>query len=116
MCQEVNGIGILNDDGGGFHPRRIPQSGARPDHPSSMGGAVGPAVVGAVSNARGLGMLPPWRANPAAIRQQIRETRALTSKPFGANLVLEFPREKRLEPVWKKAFASFRSSGETRPH
>jgi NAD(P)H-dependent flavin oxidoreductase YrpB (nitropropane dioxygenase family) len=62
-----------------------------------MGGAVGPTIAAAVSNAGGLGMLAPWRAKPAAIRQQIRETCALTSKPFGVNLVLEFPQEERLE-------------------
>ena len=31
------------------------------------------------------------------MRQQIRETRALTSRPFGVNLVIEFPQEERLE-------------------
>jgi NAD(P)H-dependent flavin oxidoreductase YrpB (nitropropane dioxygenase family) len=61
-----------------------------------MGGAVGPALASAVSNAGGLGMLTPWRANVDAVRQQIRETRALTSRPFGVNLVLEFPQQERL--------------------
>jgi NAD(P)H-dependent flavin oxidoreductase YrpB (nitropropane dioxygenase family) len=41
-------------------------------------------------------MLTPWRANVDAVRQQIRETRALTSRPFGVNLVLEFPQQERL--------------------
>ena len=61
-----------------------------------MGGAVGPALASAVSNAGGLGMLTPWRANVDDVRQQIRETRALTSRPFGVNLVLEFPQQERL--------------------
>ncbi|HEV2549398.1 MAG TPA: nitronate monooxygenase [Stellaceae bacterium] len=61
-----------------------------------MGGAVGPRMAAAVSNAGGLGMLVPWRAKPETVRQQIRETRALTSRPFGVNLVIEFPQEERL--------------------
>src|SRR5258708_6401233 len=44
-----------------------------------MGGAVGPALASAVSNTGGLGML------------------ALTSKPFGVNLNLEFPQDERLD-------------------
>ena len=62
-----------------------------------MGGAVGPPLAAAVSNAGGLGMLVPWRADLATVRRQIRETRALTAKPFGVNLNLEFPQEERLE-------------------
>jgi len=61
-----------------------------------MGGAVGPALAAAVSNAGGLGMLAPWRAAVDLVRRQIRETRALTSRPFGVNLNLEFPQEERL--------------------
>jgi NAD(P)H-dependent flavin oxidoreductase YrpB (nitropropane dioxygenase family) len=61
-----------------------------------MGGAVGPQLAAAVSNAGGLGMLVLWRADLATVRQQIRQTRALTSKPFGVNLNLEFPQEERL--------------------
>ena len=60
------------------------------------GHIVGPALAAAVSNAGGLGMLVLWRASPEAIRQQIRETRSLTSKPFGVNLNLNFPQEERL--------------------
>ena len=61
-----------------------------------MGGAVGPPLAAAVSNAGGLGMLVPWRAGIDVVRRQIRETRTLTSRPFGVNLVLEFPQEERL--------------------
>ena len=42
-------------------------------------------------------MLALWYADPEALRKQIRETRALTSKPFGVNLNLEFPQDERLE-------------------
>jgi nitronate monooxygenase len=62
-----------------------------------MGGAVGPALAAAVSNAGGLGMLVLWRADLDTMRKQIRETRLLTTKPFGVNLNLEFPQEERLD-------------------
>jgi NAD(P)H-dependent flavin oxidoreductase YrpB (nitropropane dioxygenase family) len=42
-------------------------------------------------------MLALWYADPEALRKQIRKTRALTSKPFGVNLNLEFPQDERLE-------------------
>src|SRR3954453_907551 len=61
-----------------------------------MGGAVGPALAAAVCNAGGLGMLVLWRADADTMRRQIREMRALTSRPFGVNLVLDFPQEERL--------------------
>jgi NAD(P)H-dependent flavin oxidoreductase YrpB (nitropropane dioxygenase family) len=61
-----------------------------------MGGAVGPALAAAVSNAGGLGTLALWAADIPTLRQQVRETRALTAKPFAVNLVLEFPQEERL--------------------
>jgi NAD(P)H-dependent flavin oxidoreductase YrpB (nitropropane dioxygenase family) len=61
-----------------------------------MGGAVGPRLAAAVSDVGALGMLVPWRADLDTVRQQIREIRALTSRPFGVNLNLEFPQEERL--------------------
>ncbi len=61
-----------------------------------MGGAVGPALAAAVSNAGGLGTLVLWRANAEEMRRQIAEVRALTSRPFGVNLNLDFPQEERL--------------------
>jgi nitronate monooxygenase len=62
-----------------------------------MGGAVGPALAAAVSNAGGLGTLALWAAGIDTLRRHIRETQALTSKPFAVNLNLEFPQEERLE-------------------
>ena len=61
-----------------------------------MAGAVGPAIAAAVSNAGGLGMLAPWRLESVALRQLIRDMKALTSRPFAVNLNLEFPQEDRL--------------------
>jgi NAD(P)H-dependent flavin oxidoreductase YrpB (nitropropane dioxygenase family) len=62
-----------------------------------MGGAVGPALAAAVSNAGGLGTLALWGADVDTLRRQVRETQALTTKPFAINLNLEFPQEERLE-------------------
>jgi NAD(P)H-dependent flavin oxidoreductase YrpB (nitropropane dioxygenase family) len=42
-------------------------------------------------------MLALWRADAETMRKQIRETRALTAKPFGVNLNLEFPQDERLD-------------------
>ena len=61
-----------------------------------MGGAVTPALAAAVSNAGALGMLVLWRADADTMRRQIREMRALTARPFGVNLNLDFPQEERL--------------------
>jgi nitronate monooxygenase len=41
-----------------------------------MGGAVGPGLAAAVSNAGRLGMLVPWRADFDTVRRTIRETRS----------------------------------------
>ncbi|MGH6985577.1 MAG: NAD(P)H-dependent flavin oxidoreductase [Caulobacteraceae bacterium] len=70
------------------------------DHPviqAPMGGATSPALAAAVSEAGGLGMLAlSWTPIEKA-QEEIRATRALTSRPFGINLVLAFPQEERLE-------------------
>jgi nitronate monooxygenase len=61
-----------------------------------MGGAVGPKLAAAVSNAGGLGMLPlTWAADAGVIR----ETQELTSRPFGGNLVLEWDQHERLDAM-----------------
>lgn len=61
-----------------------------------IGGASSPALAAAVSNAGGLGTLALSWHPPEALRRVIRETRALTDKPFGVNLVLAFPQAERL--------------------
>ena len=60
-----------------------------------MGGASNPRLAAAVSEAGGLGMLALSWHPPQAMRAAIRETRALTDRPFGVNLVLAFPQEER---------------------
>ena len=62
-----------------------------------MGGVAGPQLAAAVSNAGALGTLPLWRADNETLRKIVRETRALTSKPFAVNLNMEFPQEQRLD-------------------
>jgi len=60
-----------------------------------IGSAATPGLVAAVSEAGALGMLAStWPADPAA---QVRETRELTSRPFGVNLVLEWDQHERLD-------------------
>ena len=50
-----------------------------------------PGLVAAVCNAGGLGMLATARFSPDETRQNIREVRWLTDKPFGVNQALVLP-------------------------
>jgi NAD(P)H-dependent flavin oxidoreductase YrpB (nitropropane dioxygenase family) len=52
-----------------------------------MGGVAGPELVAAVSEAGGLGLLGHANLDPAEVRAQIRQTKALTSRPFGIGLL-----------------------------
>jgi NAD(P)H-dependent flavin oxidoreductase YrpB (nitropropane dioxygenase family) len=61
-----------------------------------LGGAVPPKLAASVSSAGGLGTLPLWGADTDTLRRTIRETRAMTSKPFAVNLNMEFSQEERL--------------------
>ena len=62
-----------------------------------MGGVVSPALAAAVSNAGGLGMLPLTWHNIEEVRRVIRQTRQLTDRPFGVNLILHWPQQERLK-------------------
>lgn len=62
-----------------------------------MGGVAGARLAAAVSNAGALGTLPLWAVDLETLRRTVRETRALTSKPFAVNLNMEFPQQQRLE-------------------
>jgi NAD(P)H-dependent flavin oxidoreductase YrpB (nitropropane dioxygenase family) len=53
----------------------------------------GPELVAAVSNAGGFGILQAQFCSPVRFREEIRRVRALTAKPFGVNLLLQFPVE-----------------------
>jgi len=68
------------------------------DHPvvqAPIGSVAVPALAAAVSNAGALGMLAlTWSGDAGAL---VRETFALTERPFGANLVLEWDQHARLD-------------------
>lgn len=64
-----------------------------------IGGACTPALVAAVGNAGGIGILPLSWTPVGDIEPLAREVRALTDRPFGANLVLEWDQHVRLEAV-----------------
>src|SRR5215472_10254413 len=65
------------------------------EHPilnAPMGGGIaGPELAAAVSNAGGLGTLGLAGVPASLIAEQIRRTRALTNKPFLANLIIAVP-------------------------
>ncbi|HJQ84705.1 MAG TPA: nitronate monooxygenase, partial [Candidatus Binatia bacterium] len=61
-----------------------------------MGTLAVPALAAAVSNAGALGMLGVTWLELDLVRAFIRETRTLTTRPFGVNLVLAWPQEERL--------------------
>lgn len=61
-----------------------------------IGSASGPALAAAVSNAGGFGMLSVTWRDPDEVRAVVRETRRLTSRPFGVNLVLHWDPTDRL--------------------
>ena len=50
-----------------------------------------PRLVAAVSQAGGLGILATGVLNAEQTRRAVREVRALTDRPFGANVTLYFP-------------------------
>jgi len=61
-----------------------------------MGGASCPALAAAVSNAGGLGMIAASWTEGDDLRSLVRETKEMTSAPFGLNLVLEWDQRERL--------------------
>ena len=61
------------------------------EHPIVLGGmgtGTSPALVAAVSEAGGLGVLGATAQDPAAVARDAAAIRALTGKPFGLNLLL----------------------------
>lgn len=55
------------------------------------GGVTTSELVAAVSNSGGLGMIGAGYMTPNQIREQIREVKKLTKKPFGVNLFVPVP-------------------------
>jgi nitronate monooxygenase len=60
-----------------------------------MAGAAGPALVAEVSRCGGLGSLGGGYSPPDALRENIREVRKLTDRPFAVNLMIH----QRAEPL-----------------
>lgn len=64
---------------------------------AGMAFVAGPSLAAAVSNAGGLGMLGTGMAPPEGLRQMIRATRAMTSKPFGVDLIGTFTQDGHID-------------------
>lgn len=62
-----------------------------------MGGAAGPALVAAVCNAGGYGVIPLWGKPSEQVVAGIDQTRALTDRNFAVNLNLAFPYDDQLQ-------------------
>ena len=60
-----------------------------------MGFIAKPPLVGAVANAGAVGLVP-GSLPIDEVREDIRQTRALTSKPFGVNLPIAFVQDIRI--------------------
>jgi NAD(P)H-dependent flavin oxidoreductase YrpB (nitropropane dioxygenase family) len=61
-----------------------------------IGSAATPELAAAVSNAGGLGMLALTWTERDGMRARIRRTRAMTDRPFGVNLVLQWDQRERV--------------------
>lgn len=61
------------------------------------GGMAGPELTAAVSNAGGCGVFGGGALPAPYIREQIRQIRALTNKPFGVNIILPLIQEGQIE-------------------
>jgi NAD(P)H-dependent flavin oxidoreductase YrpB (nitropropane dioxygenase family) len=70
-----------------------------------VGSAATPELASAVSNAGGLGMLALSWTPPGSVREQIRATRALTDRPFGVNVVLEWDQHERVRACLEESVA-----------
>lgn len=66
----------------------------------------GPRLVAAVANAGGLGLLrAPDKDCPYVVKELIRQTRKLTSKPFGIGVVLAFPHQQNVKAILEEKVA-----------
>ncbi len=63
------------------------------------GGPTTPELVAAVSNAGGLGSLGAAYLSPETLREQVKEIRDLTERPFGVNLFVPLPFEVEPERI-----------------
>src|SRR5918994_2103452 len=82
-----------------------------------VGSATTPELAAAVSNAGGLGMLALTWTPPGSVRESIRATRALTDRPFGVNLVLEWEQHERVQICAEESVAAVSTFwGDPRPY
>ncbi|MCO5579459.1 hypothetical protein L7F22_033314 [Adiantum nelumboides] len=66
----------------------------------------GPRLVAAVANAGGIGLLrAPDKDSPHVVKELIKQTRALTSKPFGIGVVLAFPHSGIIKAILEEKLA-----------
>jgi NAD(P)H-dependent flavin oxidoreductase YrpB (nitropropane dioxygenase family) len=70
-----------------------------------VGSAATPELAAAVSNAGGLGTLALTWTEPASVRELIRATRDLTTRPFGVNVVLEWDQHERIRACLEESVA-----------
>lgn len=61
-----------------------------------MGGAAGPELAAAVSNAGGLGTIPLSWSSPADVTDAVKQMQALTAKPFALNFLFNSPQDERV--------------------
>ena len=64
-----------------------------------MAGVAGPALVAAVCEAGGMGILPGIGLTPDDLRRHIAEVRSRTKRPFGVNLVLHSALRTPIDPA-----------------
>src|SRR5262249_24974789 len=76
-----------------------------------IGGLATPQLAAAVSNAGALGMLALTWTTPEEAARRVMETRALTNRPFGVNLELEWPQLERVKACLDAAARIFSFSG-----
>lgn len=62
-----------------------------------LGGATGPEMTAAVSEAGGFGTIPLWRGGADVVHDGIKAVRALTDRNFAVNLNMDFCREEELQ-------------------
>jgi NAD(P)H-dependent flavin oxidoreductase YrpB (nitropropane dioxygenase family) len=61
-----------------------------------IGGMAVPELAAAVSEAGALGMLSVTWDEPHELDEKLAQIRALTDRPFGVNMILDWPQEARL--------------------
>ena len=64
-----------------------------------IGRAAGPELAAAVSNAGGIGIVALTGEDDETIVRALRQTKALTLRPFGINLILAYPCECQLTKI-----------------